>query len=188
METITGYIEKELKLKVNREKSKTSQPEESNLLGFSFFRWVDNWFIKISDKSVKRIKSKIKAVTQRKDPASAKDKIKKIESTIEGWINYFCLARAKTTMKELDGMARHRLRMCIWKQWKTPQNRTKNLKKLGIGDRLLHRWGTSGGNYCRVANGQLLKTALSNTVLRQAGYIGFRQHYYWKTEHQTKLF
>lgn len=188
METITGYIEKELKLKVNREKSQTSQPGQSNLLGFSFYRRSDQWEIRIAPKSMKRVKKKIKAATQRKDPTPAKEKIKKIEAMVRGWVNYFCLAQAKFAMKELDGMVRHRLRMGIWKQWKTPQNRTRNLKKLGIGKYLLYRWGTSATNYCRVANSQLLKTALSNTVLRQAGYIGFRQHYYWKREHQTKLF
>lgn len=188
METITGYLEKELKLKVNREKSQISQPEESNLLGFSFYRGTDKWGIKIATKSIKRMKKKIRAGTQRKDPTSAREKIKKIESIIEGWVNYFRLAKAKGTMKELDGMVRHRLRMGIWKQWKTPQNRTKNLKKLDIGKHLLYRWGSSSTSYCRVGKSQLLKTAISSKVLRQAGYVGFSQQYYWKTEHQTKLF
>lgn len=188
METITGYIEKELKLKVNREKSQISQPGQSNLLGFSFFRSKDKWEIKIAPKSLKRIKKKIRAGTQRKDPTPTREKIKKMEAVIVGWVNYFCIARAKRTLVELDSMVRHRLRMGIWKQWKTPQNRTKNLRKLGIGKSLLYRWGTSSTSYCRIANNQLLKTAINNKVLQRAGYVGFYQHYYWKTEHQTKLF
>ena len=188
LETTTGYIEKELKLKVNRMKSQISRPDQSNLLGFSFRRRADKWEVKIADKSVKRIKKKIRAGTQRKDPTPTREKIKKMESVLEGWVNYFRIARATTVMRELDGMVRHRLRMGIWKQWKTPQNRIRNLKKLDIGKRLLYRWGTSSTNYCRIANSQLLKTAISNRVLQKAGYIGFSQHYYWKTGHQTKLF
>lgn len=188
METITEYIEKELKLKVNRKKSQISQPGGSNLLGFSFFRNKDKWEIKIAPKSLKRIKKKIRAGTQRKDPTPTRERIKKLEAVIVGWVNYFRIARAKTAMIELDWMVRHRLRMGIWKQWKTPQNRTKNLRKLDIGKSLLYRWGTSGSSYCRIANNQLLKTAINNNVLQRAGYVGFYQHYYWKTEHQTKLF
>jgi RNA-directed DNA polymerase len=188
METITEYIEKELKLKVNWEKSQLSQPGGSKLLGFSFFRSKDKWEIKIAPKSLKRIKKKIRVGTQRKDATPTREKIKKMEAVIEGWVNYFCIARAKRAMMELDWMVRHRLRMGIWKQWKTPQNRTKNLRKLGIGKSLLYRWGTSSTSYCRTANNQLLKTAINNNVLQKAGYVGFYNHYYWKTGHQIKLF
>jgi RNA-directed DNA polymerase len=188
LETITDYIEKDLKLKVNREKSQVSRPEQSSLLGFSFMRQGGKWEIRIAAKSVKRIKKKIKAGTQRKDPTPTREKIKKMESILTGWVNYFRIARAKRIMKELDGMVRHRLRMGIWKQWKTPKNRMKKLRKLDIGRHLLYRWGMSSTNYCRIANSQLLKTAISNRVLQQAGYVGFYLHYYWKTEHQTKLF
>jgi len=187
-ETITGYVEKELKLKVNREKSRISQPGESNLLGFSFFRSKDKWEIKIAPKSLKRIKKKIRAGTQRKDPTPTREKIKKMEAIIVGWVNYFRIARAKTAMVELDSMVRHRLRMGIWKQWKTPQNRVKNLRKLGVPPNKLYRWGKSSTSYCRIANNQVLKMAVNNGVLQRAGYVGFFNRYYWKTGHQTKLF
>lgn len=188
METLTGYIEKELKLKVNREKSQISRPGHSNLLGFSFFRRADKWEIRIAPKSLKRIKEKIRAVTKRKDPTKTGEKIKKLEALIIGWVPYFRIARARWAMRELDSMVRHRLRMGIWKQWKTPENRKKNLRKLGIRDRLLSHWGTSGTHYCRVANQPLLKMSLTNQLLQRAGYLGFYQHYYWKTGHQTSLF
>jgi RNA-directed DNA polymerase len=188
METITVYIEKDLKLKVNRKKSQVSRPDESNLLGFSFFKRNDKWEIKIAQKSLNRIKEKIRAATQRKNPTQTSEKIKKIETIIGGWVNYFRIARAKSHMQHLDGMVRHRLRMGIWKQWKTPQNRIKNLRKLGLPPDLLYRSGKSSMSYCRVAYNQILKIGLSNRIFQQAGYVGFYNHYYWKTEHQTKLF
>jgi RNA-directed DNA polymerase len=188
METITEYIEKEVKLKVNRTKSRINRPEQSNLLGFSFFQKAGKWEIGIATKSLRRIKEKIKKETQRKDPARAGEKIKKIEAIIVGWVNYFRIARAGWTMQRLDGMVRHRLRMGIWKQWKTPQNRMLNLRKLGVPSHKLYRWGKSSTSYCRIANNQVLKIAVNNDVLRKAGYIGFYQQYHWKTEHQIKLF
>ena len=69
METITDYIESKLKLKVNRTKSKVSRPNESTLLGFSFYRSKEGWEIRIAPKSLIRIKKKMKEQTKRKDPS-----------------------------------------------------------------------------------------------------------------------
>jgi len=116
METITDYIESKLKLKVNRTKSKVSRPNESTLLGFSFYRSKSGWEIRIAPKSLVRIKQKMKKRTKRNDPSPAKDKIKKMEAVIRGWVNYFSIAKAKSKMQELDELVRTRLRMGIWKQ------------------------------------------------------------------------
>ena len=84
METTTNYIESKLKLKVNRIKSKVSRPTESSLLGFSFYGSKERWEIRIAPKSLERIKKKMKEQTQRNDPSTAKEKIKKMEATIRG--------------------------------------------------------------------------------------------------------
>src|SRR6185295_7044217 len=84
METVTEYIESKLKLKVNRTKSKVSHPTESTLLGFSFYRSEKGWEIRIAPKSLDRMKKKMKEKTRRNDPASAKEKIKKMEAVIRG--------------------------------------------------------------------------------------------------------
>ncbi len=120
METITNYIESKLRLKVNRTKSKVNRPNESTLLGFSFYQREKGWEIRIAPKSLKKIKQKMKENTKRNDPSSAKEKIKKMEAVIRGWVNYFSIAKAKSKMEELDKMVRMRLRIGIWKQWKMP--------------------------------------------------------------------
>jgi RNA-directed DNA polymerase len=188
METITGYIESKLKLKVNGEKSKVSRPYESRLLGFSFYRSERGWEIRIAPKSLERIKKKMKEQTKRKDPASAKEKIKKMEATIRGWVNYFSIAKAKSKMKELDEMVRTRLRIGIWKQWKKPKTKRVNLEKLGIKSGKAYEWSNSRKGYSRIAHSPILCRALSNEYFTRLRYIGFANYYYWRTEHQTKLF
>jgi RNA-directed DNA polymerase len=64
------------------------------------------------------MRKKIREHTQRNDPTPAKDKIKKMEPIIRGWVNYFALAQAKSKMKALDELVGKRLRIGIWKQWK----------------------------------------------------------------------
>ncbi|HXB45830.1 MAG TPA: group II intron reverse transcriptase/maturase [Puia sp.] len=188
LESITGYIEGKLKLKVNREKTKVSRPVQSTLLGFSFFRSAGKWEIRISSKSLKRIKEKIKGKTKRNDPSNAQEKIKKMEAMIRGWVNYFSIARAKSVMQELDEMVRIRIRIGIWKQWKSPKTRINNLKKLGVSKYQAYRWGNSSLGYCRVAHSPVLCTTLNNAHFQRMGYTGFRNYFYWKKEQQLKLF
>jgi len=188
METITHYIENTLKLKVNRTKSKVSLPNESTLLGFSFYRSEKGWEIRIAPKSLKKIKEKMKEKTKRNDPSNAKEKVKKMEAVIRGWVNYFWIAKAKSKMKELDEMVRTRLRIGIWKQWKKPKTRRRNLEKLGIKSSKAHEWSNSSKGYCRIAHSPVLCRALNNEYFTRLQYAGFTNYYYWKTEHQTKLF
>ena len=188
METITEYIEKKLKLKVNRTKSKVSRPNESTLLGFSFYRSKGVWQIRIAPKSLERIKKKMKEKTRRNDPTPAAEKIKKMEAVIRGWVNYFVIAKGKRKMQELDALVRTRLRIGIWKQWKKPKTKRIQLIKLGVPKQKAYEWSNSRRGYCRVAHSPILCRALSNDYFTRLKYVGFTNYYYWKTEHRGKLF
>jgi RNA-directed DNA polymerase len=133
LDTITEFIEEKLKLKGNRTKSKVSRPMESTLLGFSFYRTSEKWEIRVAPKSLRKIKEKLKEQTQRKAPGKVKDKIKKMEAVIHGWVSYFRIAKAKSKMEKLDSWVRTRLRMGIWKQWKRPATRMRGLKRWASG-------------------------------------------------------
>ena len=111
-----------------------------------------------------------------------------MEAIIRGWVNYFWIAKAKSKMKELDELVRTRLRMGIWKQWKKPKTKIRNLQKLGINQWKAYEWGNSRKGYCRVAHSPILCRALNNDYFTRQRYIGFADYYFWKTEHQTKLF
>lgn len=188
MDSITGYLEDELKLRVNREKSKVSRPSDSSLLGFSFYGGKQGWNIRIAPKSLKSIKQRIKEQTKRNHPIGTNERIAKLESVIRGWVNYFSIAKAKSHMLKLDETVRIRLRMTIWKQWKKPQARIRNLIRLGIPRGKAYEWSNSRKSYCRIAHSPILSCALNNAYFTSLKYIGFANYYYWKTEHQTKLF
>lgn len=187
-ESTTEYLEKELKLRVNQEKTRISQGQQSSLLGFSFYRDKVKWEARIAPKSLKRIKEKIRARTKRSDPSEAGEKIKKLEALIEGWVEYFRLARAKKVLQKLDEWTRTRIRICLWKQWKLPRTRVRKLRQLGASPEAAYMWGNSSWGYCRMAHTRSLGTTITNAYLQSLGYIGFSKHYYWKTTHQGKLF
>lgn len=188
METTAEYIETKLKLKVNRIKSRVSRPTQCTLLGFSFYRSKERWEIRIAPKSLIRIKKKMKEQTKRNSPSTVKEKIKKMEAVIRGWVNYFAIAKARSKMQELDELVRTRLRIGIWKQWKRPRTKMRNLQKSGISQQKAYEWANSRKGYCRVAHSPILHRVLNNDYLTRQGYIGFASYYFWKTEHQTKLF
>jgi RNA-directed DNA polymerase len=186
--SITDYIETKLKLKVNREKTKVSRPTESSLLGFSFYKSESKWEIRIASKPIKRIKEKIKVKTRRNDPSSTRSKITQLDTVIRGWVNYFVIAKGKSVMQKLDEMVRIRLRMCEWKSWKKIKTRIKKLIEQGVNKHKAYEWGNSSLGYCRISHSPILCTTLDNKYWQAKGYIGFSNYYYWKTEHQKKLF
>ncbi|MCX2476978.1 group II intron reverse transcriptase/maturase [Pedobacter sp. MC2016-05] len=187
MSNISSYLEKSLKLKVNREKSKVSKPTDSSLLGFSFYK-RKGWQLRLSSGSVKKVKEKIRFYTQRKHSVSLSNRLRKLDEVIRGWVNYFSIATGKRVFGELDRMVRRRLRVILWKEWKNASNRMRNLIKLGISKSQSYQWPQSRKSYCRTANSKILMISLNNAYFSKMKYVGFEKYYYWKTKHQMKLF
>jgi RNA-directed DNA polymerase len=188
MASITNYIERKLKLKVNREKTKVSRPTSSTLLGFSFYKSKSQWEIRISPQSIQRIKEKLKAGTRRNNPENARIKIQKLERIIRGWVNYFAIAKAKAIMQQLDEIVRVRLRMGIWNNWKRIRTKIRNLIRLGVGKQQAYMWGNSSKRYCKIAHSPILTTTLNDSYWTKEGYVGFSNYYFWKTDYQLKAF
>ena len=187
--SITSYLEECLKLKVNRAKSTVSRPLESTLLGFSFYSDKGKWAVRIAKKSIERIKAKSKKITERSNGSSTKEKLLKMQPLIEGWVNYFSIANARSIMQELDKCVRTRLRMGLWKEWKNCKTRITNLLKLKASRQKAYEWGNSSRGYCRVAHSPILCTTLNNAYFRDQGYEGFANTYKRVTEAtQTSLF
>lgn len=188
MENTSRYLEEGLKLKVNREKSKISRPTGNTLLGFSFYGSKEGCQLRIAPVSLGKIKQKIREHTKRNDPMATKARIAKLESIIRGWVNYFSIAKAKGHLLRLDEMVRVRLRMIVWKQWRKTHTRMRNLIKLGIPKGKAYEWSNSRKAYCRIAHSPILSRALNNAYFTKLKYTGFANYYYWRTEHQKKLF
>ena len=188
MSNITSYIESSLKLKVNREKSKVSRPVQSSLLGFSFFKARGQWQIRISPKSIERIREKVRQNTRRNSATPMHERLIKLRQITRGWVNYFRISTNKKVMTELDKLVRRRLRILLWKQWKTIGNRIRNLVKLGVKRWLAYQHANTRKSYTRTGTSPVLETTLTNSYFTKLGYEGFADYYYWRTTHQTTLF
>lgn len=131
LESISRFIESRLKLKVNKEKSKTGDASRSSFLGYSFIGWK-NPRIRCSNEAIKRFKHRIRELTKghRREPIERK--LKFLDTYIRGWSGYFRLVETKRKIADLDSWIRSRLRMCLMKQWFLPRTRIKNMCKLGL--------------------------------------------------------
>lgn len=188
MISISVYLEDCLKLKVNREKSKVSRPSQSSLLGFSFYGSKQGWKMRITSKALRAIKEKIKVQTKGSQPVPLYQRILKLKEIIHGWVNYFSIAEAKSHMLKLDEMMRTRLRIVLWKQWKSITGRARNLMKMGVAKSRAYQLANTRKGYCRTANSPTLLISLDKKFFIGLGLDGFANYYYWKTTHQTKLF
>ena len=182
-----NFIERRLQLKVNREKSKISRPNQSNLLGFSFYQYKRKWLVRIANRSIERLKTKCKEITKRNNALSEEARISKLTLLIRGWVNYFATDTAKSLMKELDKYVRMRLRICKWKQWKKRKTKAYNLRKLGIPANKAYQWSFSRG-FIRTAISPVLQRSLTNEYFQKKGYDGFLNTYIWLKKTQLSLF
>ena len=185
-EHIIDYIEGELLLKVNREKTRISRAHESHLLGFSFYKSKGRYEIRISKQSLHRIQAKCKTITRSSDPADERSRLTKLDQVVRGWVNYFRIAKAKSKMEALDEMVRSRLRILRWRRWKRIRTRFANLMHLGTEPSKAYMWANTSRGPCRVSHSPILLLTLTIKYWRRAGYIGFLTYYStWQDQSRT---
>ena len=177
MQSLTSFIEKKLKLKINKNKSAVARPWKRKFLGFSFYRFNGEIKIRVHPKSIKKFKFKLKSITSGNSGQSLKSILTELKQAIRGWVNYFGIANMKMLAKRLDEWVRRRLRMCIWKQWKKIKTRFKNLVKLGFNDNLAHRYSNTRKGAWRTSRSHILNSTLTNEYFENLGYFSILNHY-----------
>jgi len=168
MSSIVSFIEKNLKLKVNMEKSSVDQPWNRKFLGISFTNFKDIK-ITISNQSLLRLKQKIKELTSRKNSIQMIKRIKKLNTYLVGWCGYYALADSPGELQRIDKWIRRRLRMCVWKQWKNPRTRIRKLISLGINKQTAYEWGNTRKGYWRISQSHILNKSLGNKFWQNQG-------------------
>ncbi|WJQ01598.1 group II intron reverse transcriptase/maturase [Geobacillus stearothermophilus] len=176
MKSITTFIEKKLRLKVNETKSAVDRPWRRKFLGFSFTPSKEPK-IRIAKESIRRMKQRIRTMTSRSKPIPMPERIEQLNQYILGWCGYFSLAETPSVFKELDGWIRRRLRMCQWKEWKLPRTRVRKLQSLGVPKQKAYEWGNTRKKYWRVAASPILHKALGNSYWESQGLKSLYQRY-----------
>ena len=179
MKSVTRFIEEKLGLKVNAEKSKVDKPKGIKYLGFGFYfdSFAKAYKARPHPKAAAKFKAQMKKLTCRSWGVSNDFKVLKLNQLIRGWINYFKIGSMRSLCERLDSNIRYRLRMCIWKHWKTPKNRATNLIKLGISRK--YAWATaySGARIAFVCQRGAMNMAVTKERLTRFGLVSMVDYY-----------
>jgi len=169
MDSVRQFIEKRLKLKVNREKSAVDYPTNRKFLGFSFYYYKGMARIRVHAKTISRLKAKLKGLTGRSIGISMEARTTKLNRIIQGWVNYYQVADMSKFCQKTDAWLRRRLRMCLWKHWKKIGARYDNLVRLGIPKPKAWEFANTRKGYWHTSNSPILATSLTNDFFCKLG-------------------
>lgn len=167
LEKVTSWIEKHLKVPVNRDKSGSGPTDESALLGFRLYK---DGRIGVSPKSIDKLKQEVRRLWNAQQSLSSAQLRAQWRRYITGWWNYFELADWRREVENLTGWIRRHIRKCFWIRWKTPRGRLNALKRLGVKGRPLGIAYTGLGPWA-VASQWAMQQALKNATLRKYGFV-----------------
>lgn len=177
LNNIVPYIEGKLFLKVNHTKTRVAHISKVKYLGYSFYRYKGKCRFRVHPKSVRRMKNKIRELTDRSNGWGNEYRALKLTQFMRGWVNYFGMADMKRLLQDNDEWLRHRIRAIYWKQWKKVKTKFKELRKLGVEEE--KAWicaNMRNGNW--FCSGYFVfQTALNNKKLREIGYPTFTEFY-----------
>jgi RNA-directed DNA polymerase len=183
------FLKDKLKLPINREKSGVRTPTTFQILGHGFTSSFEKgakgkYQLIVLEKSWKKLKASIKAITRKTSPSSFEERIRKLNQVKRGWLNYFRNANIGSKLKTLDGWIRNRLRYCIWTDWKKPERKRKNLIRLGVPYGTAYAFSRTRKGGWAIAQSPILGTTITLARLRKRGYVSM---YDWYEKVTTKV-
>jgi group II intron reverse transcriptase/maturase len=175
-ESVTRFLEGRLKLKVNEEKSAVDLPSKRKFLGFSFTA-QEEARIRISPKSLKRVKDKIRELTKPTWSIPMEMRIKQLNQYLMGWMGYYALVETPSVFRNLEGWLRRRLRLCLWQQWKRVRTRIRELRALGLKEHQVFEIANTRKGGWRTSHTPHLHKALGNAYWQSHGLKSLTQRY-----------
>lgn len=171
MAGISRFIERNLKLKVNDNKSQVAKTDQTNFLGFTFKAGKIRW----SDKAFAEFKRRAKILTGRSWFVSMAYRLKKLAQYLRGWINYFGVSEYYLTLPEIDQWLQRRVRMCYWKQWRYVRTKVRNLLKLGTHPGVAIPMCLSRKGPWKCVRTMATQTGMTNKWLKDQGLLSVKE-------------
>ena len=135
MTAIVGYLERDLGLPVNVDKSEVAEIKDITFLGFRIFLGK----IRVSKRARRKFKDKVRELTRRNNPLSMYQIIQELNGYLRGWVAYYRIQEFQMLFRDLDGWIRSRLRSVQLKKWKNPRKFQRIMIKSGFKSQEAHR-------------------------------------------------
>jgi len=174
MASVTAFLEQQLRLKVNREKSQVAPVEACKFLGYRIL-WDGR--LALAAKSLARVKERIREITRRNRGISLEVMIQELNSYLTGWVTYFRYAECKKHLQELEKWTRHKLRCVKLKQRKRPKPIADFLQSLGVPEWRAWLLALSGKGWWRKAGSPQASEAMTIAWFKKQGLVSLVDRY-----------
>jgi RNA-directed DNA polymerase len=143
MDSVERFLIQRLKLTLNRDKSQVAGSWMCDFLGYGM-SWHQQPRFRVATLSLRRLRDRLKELLRAARGRKMATVIERINPVLRGWAGYFKLTQGKRAMETLDGWVRHKLRCVVWRQWKRPSTRARNLMRLGLDEARAHKSASNG--------------------------------------------
>lgn len=182
MASISRFIERRLRLEVNRDKSAVARPETRHFLGFQL-RWDEEAGqveVSLSERTVKRFRARLRELIPRNWGQSLRACIRRLGEYLAGWMGYFrvCTAGAERLLKTLDGKIRRRLRAVVLRHWRRRSTIAEQLIRLGARPWKVYRmvWDHRA-QWWEMSGSHPVNQALRNRCFAMQGHVTLHQRW-----------
>ena len=164
------FLEKRLRLQVNRSKSAVERPWKRKFLGYTVT--VERTTrLRVSPESVKRLKAKLKPLLRRGRGASLARTCGELAPILRGWTAYYRKVETKVSFEVLDEWIRRKLRVIYWRQWKRGKTRYRELVRRGIDPERARLSAGNGRGPWWNAGASHMNQAIPTRTLRRLGLL-----------------
>ena len=177
MASLTNYLSERLRLTVNQSKSAVDRPWKRPFLSYGM-TWHRAPRLTVAKKAVDRLKANLKAIFRRGKGKRLQTTIEETTPKVRGWLNYFRYAEVKSIFDELDGWLRRKLRRILWKQWKRPSTRARNLMRRGLSEATAWKSATNGRGPWWNAGAAHMHKAFPKSYFDQLGLVSLMDQYH----------
>jgi RNA-directed DNA polymerase len=174
--SLESFLKKRLRLKVNSRKSAVGRPWKRKFLGYRTTT-EKKPKLKPDPKSVERLKTKLKELFRRGRGWSLARTIRELNPVLRGWGYYYRLSDVEGVFEALDQWVRRRLRLILWRQWKRPRTRAKELRKRGLDQDRAWRSAYNGRGPWWNAGSRHMNQAVPTRALHQMGLVSLLQQH-----------
>jgi len=174
--SLERWLWQRLRLRLNREKSHVARPWSRKFLGYSV-TWDRAVRLRVAPAAVQRLKAHVRHVMARGRGRRLADTVMELSRYFRGWVAYFRLAEVKASFEDVDKWVRRKLRGIMWRQWKRPRTRIRELCRRGLDLDRARTSALNGRGPWWNAGASHMHAAVPSAELRRLGLVSLLEEH-----------
>lgn len=177
MASLERFLSECLRLRINRDKSAVDRPWKRAFVSYTVTH-DKKPKLATAGKAVARLRSNLREILRRGRERSIARVIAEMTPVLRGWVAYFRLSQVRARFEELDKWLRRRLRCILWRQWKRPRTRLRELVRRGLDPEHAARCAFNGRGPWWNAGAPHMNLAVPTSWLRRQGLLSLLEEHH----------